>query len=65
MSSVIVHKNDLDSAIKKFKNVCSKSGVLSELKKRAHYEKPSVKRKNKSNAARKKMKKNKRHYNDD
>lgn len=43
----------LDSALRRFKRQCAKSGVLSELKKREHYDKPSVKRKKKSEAARK------------
>ncbi len=43
----------LDSALKKFKRACQKDGVLSECRKREHYEKPSVKRKRKSEAARK------------
>ena len=43
----------LDSALRRFKRQCQKSGVLTELRKREHYEKPSVKRKKKSEAARK------------
>ena len=43
----------LESALKRFKRSCSKSGVLAEVRKREHYEKPSVKRKKKSEAARK------------
>ena len=43
----------LDSALRRFKRQCSKSGVMSEIRKREHYEKPSVKRKKKSEAARK------------
>ncbi|MCI8331767.1 MAG: 30S ribosomal protein S21, partial [Clostridiales bacterium] len=38
---------------RRFKRQCARSGVLSELKKREHYEKPSVKKKKKSEAARK------------
>ncbi|HEX3016056.1 MAG TPA: 30S ribosomal protein S21 [Desulfobacteria bacterium] len=54
MSEVRVGKNEsLDSALRRFKRTCQKSGVLSELRKREHYEKPSVKRKKKSEAARK------------
>lgn len=54
MSEVKVGKNEtLDSALRRFKRTCQKSGVLSELRKREHYEKPSVKRKKKSEAARK------------
>ncbi len=43
----------LDSALRRFKRECAKSGVLAEVRKREHYEKPSVKRKKKSEAARK------------
>ena len=43
----------LDSAIRRFKRQCARSGVLSEVRKREAYEKPSVKRKKKSEAARK------------
>ena len=43
----------LDNALRRFKRQCSKAGVLSEIRKREHYEKPSVKRKKKSEAARK------------
>ena len=55
MSSEIKVRKDesLDSALRRFKRSCQKSGVLSECRKREHYEKPSVKRKKKSEAARK------------
>lgn len=54
MSEVKVGKNEsLDSALRRFKKSCQKSGVMSEVRKREHYEKPSVKRKKKSEAARK------------
>lgn len=54
MSEVNVRKNEtLDSALRRFKRSCSKDGVIAELKRRKHYEKPSVKRKKKSEAARK------------
>jgi len=43
----------LESALKRFKRQCAKSGVLAEVRKREHYEKPSVKRKKKMEAARK------------
>lgn len=43
----------LESALKRFKKSCAKSGIISEIRKREHYEKPSVKRKKKSEAARK------------
>lgn len=54
MSEVRVGKNEtLDSALKRFKKSCQKAGVLSEIRKREHYLKPSVKRKKKAAAARK------------
>ena len=54
MSEIRVKENEsLGSALRRFKRSCAKSGVLSELRKREHYEKPSVKRKKKSEAARK------------
>lgn len=45
----------LENALKRFKRKCEKSGILTEIKKRQHYEKPSVKRKRKALAARKKL----------
>lgn len=54
MPKISVKENEsLDSALKRFKRSCAKSGVISEIKKREHYEKPSVKRKKKIEAARK------------
>lgn len=54
MSEVKVKENEtLDSALKRFKRQCAKAGVLAEVRKREHYEKPSVRRKKKSEAARK------------
>jgi len=54
MSEVIVGENEsLDSALRRFKRKCQRAGVLSEVRKREHYEKPSVRRKKKSEAARK------------
>ena len=54
MAEIRIKENEsLDSALRRFKRQCAKSGVLSEIKKREHYEKPSVKRKKKSEAARK------------
>lgn len=36
-----------ENAMKRFKKQCEKAGILSEIRKREHYEKPSVKRKRK------------------
>ena len=54
MAEIRVKENEsLDSARRRFKRSCAKAGVISEVRKREHYEKPSVKRKKKSEAARK------------
>ena len=54
MAEVRVKENEsLDSALRRFKRSCAKSGVMAEVRKREHYEKPSVRRKKKSEAARK------------
>ena len=52
----------LEAALRRFKKSTEKEGVLSEVKKREHYEKPSVKRKKKALAARKKAAKTARIY---
>lgn len=54
MSNVTIKDNEsLDSALRRFKRNCAKAGILQEVRKREHYVKPSVKRKKKSEAARK------------
>ena len=54
MAEINVGKNEtLDSALRRFKRATQKAGILSEVRKREHYEKPSVARKKKSEAARK------------
>ena len=54
MSEVRVRENEsLESALKRFKRQCARAGVIQEDRKREHYEKPSVKRKKKAEAARK------------
>lgn len=54
VSEIRIKENEsLDSALRRFKRSCARSGVLAEVRKREHYEKPSVKRKKKSEAARK------------
>lgn len=42
-----------ERALRRFKKQCERSGILGEVRKREHYEKPSVKRKKKAAAARK------------
>ena len=46
MTKVVVKDGNVDGALKKWKVKVAKSGVPSELKKRKHYEKPGVKRRN-------------------
>ena len=46
-------KESLDSALRRFKKSCARSGIIQEVRKREAYEKPSVRRKKKSEAARK------------
>jgi small subunit ribosomal protein S21 len=54
MSEIKIRENEsLDSALKRFKRQCAKNGVMQEVRKREHYEKPSVRRKKKAEAARK------------
>lgn len=55
MPYVRVGESDsFENALKRFKKQCEKDGILTEIKKREHFEKPSVKRKKKTIAARKK-----------
>lgn len=57
MAEIRIGKNEsLDSALRRFKRQCQRSGVLAEARKHEHYDKPSVKRKKKSEAARKRKK---------
>ncbi len=56
MPGVYLDEGDsFEIALKKFKKQCEKAGILSELKKRQHYEKPSVRRKKKEAAAKKRL----------
>ena len=56
MSEVTVRKNEpFENALRKFKKQCDREGILSDLRQREYYDKPSVKRKKKSIAAKKKM----------
>ena len=58
MTMVKVGENEsLDSALKRFKRKCQCNGIIGALRKREAYEKPSVKRKKKSEAARKRARK--------
>ena len=56
MATIKVGENErLDSAIKRFKRKAGRDGIIKEIKSRQEYKKPSVKRKEKSEEARKRM----------
>jgi small subunit ribosomal protein S21 len=58
VTTVVVESDEsFENALRRFKKLCEKSGLLFELRRRQHYEKPSVKRKRKMLAARKKAQK--------
>lgn len=55
LSEVIIHdEENFERALKRFKKKIEKAGILSDLRKHRHYEKPSERRKRKMNAARRK-----------
>lgn len=61
MSEIRVGENEsIESALKRFKKKCQNSGIMAEVRKREHYEKPSARRKLKAIEARKKLKKSKK-----
>jgi len=56
--NVKVRDNEsFEKALKRFTKACEKSGLMAEIKKHQHYEKPSERRKRKENSARRKMRK--------
>ena len=56
MSTVRVGENEsLENAIRRFKRKCARDDIIGDLRKKEAYEKPSVKRKKKAEAARKRM----------
>ena len=58
MSEVKVKENEpIENALRRFKKQCQKTGILRELKEREHYNKPSIRRKLKAKAAKKKSSK--------
>ena len=55
MAEIKIGNNEsLDNALRRFKRDCARSGVLSEMRRREYYDKPSVKRKLKAEAAKRK-----------
>ncbi|MCB0309529.1 MAG: 30S ribosomal protein S21 [Bdellovibrionales bacterium] len=56
MTSVRVRDGEsFESALRRFKKLCERAGIISEVRKREHYVKPSVKKKRKSLMARKRL----------
>ncbi|HLS06475.1 MAG TPA: 30S ribosomal protein S21 [Bacillota bacterium] len=61
-NSTRIRKNEsIEDALRRFRRNVSKSGTLSEYRKRSYYEKPSVRRKKKSEAARARARKRRRY----
>jgi small subunit ribosomal protein S21 len=58
MTGVRIRDNEsFEKALRRFNKFCEKTGILSDIKKHQHFEKPSERRKRKLNAARRKMRK--------
>jgi small subunit ribosomal protein S21 len=56
MPGIKIRENEsFENALKRFKKQCEKTGILSEVRKREHYEKPSIKKKKKALAAKKRV----------
>ena len=55
MPGVIVKDDEpFEKALKRFKKSCEKAGIISDMKKHQHFEKPSERKKRKLNAAKRK-----------
>jgi small subunit ribosomal protein S21 len=58
MTGVRVRDDEsFEKALRRFNKFCEKTGILTDIKKHQHFEKPSERRKRKLNAARRKMRK--------
>ncbi|MBI2915243.1 MAG: 30S ribosomal protein S21 [Elusimicrobia bacterium] len=58
MIGVKIRENEsIEEALRRFKRECDRNGLMQEIKRREHYESPSVKRKRKAQEARRKSKK--------
>ena len=57
MIGIKLRENEsIEEALRRFKRECDRNGIMQEIKRREHYESPSVKRKRKAQEARKKIK---------
>lgn len=62
LSEIVIHEDEnFERALKRFKKKCEKAGILADLRKHRHYEKPSEKRKRKLNAAQRKNRRTRSH----
>jgi len=50
---VVKSRESFEAALRRFKKECQKEGILAEVRKRKHYEKPSARKKRKALAAKK------------
>ena len=58
VTEIKVSQNEsIDEALRRFKRKCQRNGIISEIKKREHYEKPSEKKRKKAQAAARRKKK--------
>ncbi len=58
MIHIKVRDNEpFEKALRRFTKACEKSGLMSEIKKHQHFEKPSERRKRRENATRRKIRK--------
>lgn len=56
MPSVKIRDGEsFESALRRFKRICEQEGILSEIKRHQHFEKPSEKKKKKMIAAKRKL----------
>jgi small subunit ribosomal protein S21 len=58
MITIKVRDNEpFERAFKRFTKACEKAGLMSDIKKHQHFEKPSEQKKRRNNAAKRKMRK--------
>ena len=58
MITVKIRENEpFEKAFKRFTKACEKSGLMADIKRHQHYEKPIEQRKRRNNQARRKMRK--------
>ena len=55
MSEITIHEDEnFERALRRFKKKCEKAGIMADLRRHQHFEKPSERRKRKMNAAKRK-----------